>query len=133
MHPHDLPTIDVLEVARRIDDPGDGPAPLLLDVREEDEFVAYRAPAAALLPLSRFMAGIERIPTDRPVFVICQSGGRSASVTEYLLRSGWTEVANVRGGMGAWRTAELPTRIGPLAPGEGALADPASSEDPASA
>jgi len=128
MHAHDLPTVDVREAQRRIEEPGDGPVPLLLDVREDDELVSYRAPGVAHLPLSRFMGGVTRLPHDRPILVICQSGGRSASVTDYLLRNGWSDVANVAGGMGAWRAAGLPTRIGPLAPGEGALPDPADTE-----
>src|SRR3712207_7476695 len=43
MSAHPLPTIDVREAARRLESPTDGPAPVLLDVREDDEFQALRS------------------------------------------------------------------------------------------
>jgi rhodanese-related sulfurtransferase len=44
---------------------------------------------------------------DRPVHVVCRSGGRSAHVTAYLLQQGWDAV-NVGGGMRAWAAAARP-------------------------
>lgn len=115
--PSQIPTIDVTEAARRLrEDPA---APLLLDVREPGEFVALRAPGAALLPTSTFMARIDELPSDRPLLVICHTGARSAAVTGYLLRSGRTDVVNVAGGMDAWQRAGLPVSRGAVAPGEG--------------
>jgi len=120
MHPpNDLPTIDPLEADRRLREAQD--EPLLLDVREMNEFVAVRAPGAALLPTSSFIARIGELPTDRPLMVICRTGSRSAAVTAYLLRAGRSDVVNVAGGMDLWERVGLPTRRGPVEPGEGAL------------
>lgn len=121
MSDHDLPTIDVLEAARRVSHPEDGPAPLIVDVRELDEFTALRVPGTVLLPISRFSIGYGRLPTDRPLLMLCKVGGRSASATDLLLRSGFTDVANIAGGISAWHAAGLPTESGPLQPGEGDL------------
>lgn len=121
MHAHDLPTIDVREAARRLAEPTDGPAPLLLDVRELDEYTALRAPDAVLLPVSRFELGFRQLPTDRPLLVLCKSGGRSAMATDFLLRAGFPEVHNIAGGIMAWHAAGLPTQSGAVAPGEGDL------------
>jgi rhodanese-related sulfurtransferase len=117
--PSPIPTIDVLEADRRLrEEPG---SPLLLDVREADEFAAVRAPGAALVPTSAFMTRIADLPTDRPLLVICAAGGRSAAVTGYLVRTGRNDVVNVAGGMTAWERAGLPILRGQPGPGEGDL------------
>ena len=117
--PGALPTVDVQEADRRLCE--DAPSPLLLDVREPNEFQDVRAPGAALVPTSQFMARMAELPTDRPILVICHSGGRSAAVTGYLARTGRTDVANVAGGMLAWERAGLPVLRGRPSPGEGDL------------
>ena len=129
MHPGQppVPTIDVREAAAGASaagstkDPSDGAGPLLVDVRERSEFVEVRAPGAVLYPTSSFLLRFEELPRDRPLHVICRTGGRSAAVTAFLLRNGWTDVHDVAGGMVAWLRAGLDVRHGPLAPGEGDL------------
>ena len=117
--PNALRTIDVGEAARRLrEDPA---RPLLLDVREPNEFAQVRAPGAVLLPTSTFAARLDELPSDRPLMVICHVGGRSAAVTGYLTRTGRTDVVNVAGGMDAWQRADLPVRRCPVEPGEGDL------------
>ncbi len=113
-----IPTVDVQEAHRRLAAPV---APLLVDVRERDEYTAMRVPGAVLLPTSQFATGYRQLPTDRPLLIMCAVGGRSARVTEALLGAGWTDVANVTGGINAWFAAGLPTRSGPPDPGEGDL------------
>jgi len=121
------PAIDVLEAARRLreadpDGGGDGDhGPILVDVREPAEFDMVRAEGARLLPLSTFLTRYQSLPIDRPLMVICATGSRSGQATAYLLAHGWTDVVNVTGGTAAWQRAGLPTRSGPLAPGEGDL------------
>jgi len=45
---------------------------------------------------------------DAPIFVGCKKGPRSSMACEVLIRAGYTNVTNVRGGMMAWSRAELP-------------------------
>ena len=97
-----LPTVDPREV-------GDD---LLLDVREDDEWAAGRAPGAVHLPMSELVARLAEVPADRPVAVVCRSGHRSAQVTQYLLAQGRT-ARNVDGGMSAWARLGLPLEAGP--------------------
>ena len=40
---------------------------------------------------------------DRPVVAVCRAGGRSAQATVILLQAGFTDVANLTGGMLRWR------------------------------
>ena len=114
-----LPTIDAREAERRLREDAD--RPLLIDVREPNEFAAVRAPGAVLMPTSVFAARVGELPTDRPLLVVCHVGGRSAAVTGYLMRAGRTDVVNVAGGMEAWEAAGLPVTRGPVQPGEGDL------------
>ena len=114
-----LPAVDVVEAERRLREDPD--RPLLVDVRELGEYVAVRAPGAALLPTSEFVARVGELPADRPLLIVCHSGNRSAAVTGYLRRAGRTDVTNVAGGMDAWERAGLPVTRGALQPGEGAL------------
>jgi rhodanese-related sulfurtransferase len=115
----DLPTVDPIEADRRLREDPD--RPVLVDVREPNEFVAVRAPGAALYPTSTFLLKMAELPRDRPLLVICHTGNRSASVTGYLLNQGWTDVTNVGGGMDAWERSGLAVRRGTPEPGEGLL------------
>ena len=84
------------------------PDAVLLDVREDDEWAAGRAPGAVHVPMTRDGADrLDDVPDGDPVYVICRSGGRSARVTAYLNPQGWDTV-NVAGGMGAGRPAGRP-------------------------
>lgn len=112
-----LPTIDAREAERRLREDPD--RPLLIDVREPNEFAAVRAPGAVLMPTSAFVARVGELPTDRPLLVVCHVGGRSAAVTGYLVRAGRSDVLNVAGGMEAWEAAGLPVTRGQVQPGEG--------------
>lgn len=114
-----LPTIDAREAERRLREDRD--RPLLIDVREPNEFATVRAAGAVLMPTSVFAARAGELPTDRPLLVVCHVGGRSAAVTGYLVRAGRTDVVNVAGGMEAWEAAGLPVTRGPVQPGEGDL------------
>jgi rhodanese-related sulfurtransferase len=117
--PGSLPSVVVTEAERRLrEDPA---RPLLVDVREPNEFADVRAPGAILLPMSVFIARVDELPADRPLLVICHVGGRSAAAAGYLARSGRADVVNVTGGMAAWERAGLPVRRGPVEAGEGDL------------
>ncbi len=117
--PGTIPTIDVVEAERRQREDPD--RPVLVDVREADEFADVRAPGAMLVPMSTFAARVGELPTDRPLLLICHLGGRSAAAAGFLIRSGRTDVVNVAGGMDAWDRAGLPVRRGAPARGEGDL------------
>jgi rhodanese-related sulfurtransferase len=76
----------------------------LLDVREQHEWDLGHAPAARLVPKSKLPEGLEDVPTDQRVLVVCHAGSRSVSVTNALLDVGFDAV-NVSGGMLAWTSA----------------------------
>lgn len=80
---------------------------LLLDVREDHEWVAGHAPEATHLPMSRIGASLDQLPTDRLIVCVCHVGARSAAVAEALTNAGYS-AANLAGGMDAWAADGLP-------------------------
>jgi rhodanese-related sulfurtransferase len=85
----------------------------LIDVRERDEWDAFHAPEAQLLPMSELRERLDELPQDEQVLIVCHSGGRSARVTAFLNAEGYDAV-NVAGGMLAW-TGDVVSE-GPSAP-----------------
>jgi rhodanese-related sulfurtransferase len=114
-----IPTIDVREADRRRRE--EAGRPLVVDVREPNEFAAVRLEGVALVPMSTFATRFEELPRDRPLLLMCAAGSRSAAATAHLLRNGWTDVTNVAGGITDWERAGLPVVRGPVTPGEGDL------------
>ena len=80
----------------------------LLDVRGFDEFAAGHAEGAVCIPLPDLERRLGEVPTDRPVLVMCQSGGRSALAAERLRALGMDNITDVQGGFNSWRQADLP-------------------------
>ena len=82
--------------------------PAVLDVREPFEYAGGHVPGATNIPLGELTARHLELSKDQPVYVICQSGGRSVQATQYLEAVGHHPV-NVTGGTAAWISAQLPT------------------------
>jgi rhodanese-related sulfurtransferase len=80
---------------------------VLLDVREDDEWQRGHAPGAQHIPMGQVPSRLGEIDADAKLFVVCQAGGRSQRVAQYLARNGYTPV-NVSGGMQAWAGAGRP-------------------------
>jgi adenylyltransferase/sulfurtransferase len=74
---------------------------VLIDVREPSEHAASRIEGAELIPLRQLPSQIKRLPTDQPIVVHCQSGGRSA-VAVAMLRIQGFDARNLSGGIRAW-------------------------------
>lgn len=95
---------------------------IVLDVRTPGEVARGRLPDATVIDISeaRFTQKIQLMPKDKPIFVYCASGQRSAAAAEVLLRHGFSEVYNLSGGIGAWSRAGLPIdRSAAAAPADG--------------
>ena len=88
--------------------------PVVLDVREPEEFVGELGHVAGSLLVS--LDSLERrLPKlegyhDRTVVVVCRAGARSASACAILRRAGFRRVHNLEGGMLAWAAAGLPVQ-----------------------
>lgn len=82
--------------------------PLILDVREPDEFAAGHVPGSLNVPLGQVGKWAQGRSKDEPVLVICQTGRRSLRASEELTHQGFTRVSNVEGGFRAWHERGLP-------------------------
>ena len=72
-------------------------APLILDVRTPEEYQAEHIPGALNLPVDQIGTRIQQIATDKttPLYVHCQSGGRSARAKVTLEKLGFTNVRDL--------------------------------------
>jgi hydroxyacylglutathione hydrolase len=81
----------------------------VVDVRNESEWEAGHLPGAIHIPLGSLPEQIATLPTDRPLVLHCQGGGRSAIAVSLLQAAGHQAVANMAAGYGGWAGAGLPT------------------------
>jgi rhodanese-related sulfurtransferase len=81
--------------------------PHVVDVREPEEFAGGHLPGAQLVPLATVPLRLTEFPTDRPVYLVCAVGGRSAQAAQYLTQRG-VDAVNVDGGTSEWVAAGYP-------------------------
>lgn len=79
------------------------PHVFLVDCRTPQEYEWGHVPGAELITLGENLESYIW-PKDRPVYVICHSGGRSAAFCWELKQLG-VEAVNVEGGTSAWLEA----------------------------
>ncbi|MFG6494858.1 rhodanese-like domain-containing protein [Fictibacillus sp. UD] len=73
-----------------------------IDVRTQGEFNGYHIPGFKNIPLHQLSKKTDKLSKDKEVIVICQSGMRSQKASKILVKSGFTKVTNVKGGVSAW-------------------------------
>lgn len=91
--------ISVDELKRRIDE---GEALAVLDVREPWEAEICCIAGSILIPLNRLSDGVEKLPKDRPLVVLCHHGMRSRMAVDWLRANGVENAVNLGGGIDAW-------------------------------
>ncbi|WP_233498589.1 rhodanese-like domain-containing protein [Blastococcus sp. TF02A-26] len=96
--PQQVPTVSAAEV------PEDA---VVLDVREDDEWVHGHVEGATHIPMGQVPARLDEVPEADLLYVVCRGGGRSARVVGWLNQNGFDAV-NVAGGMGDWEAIGRP-------------------------
>jgi rhodanese-related sulfurtransferase len=86
-----------------------GGTAILLDVRESWELDVARVPDTVHIPMEEVPARLAELDRDRDIVVLCRSGGRSLTVARFLEAQGYPSVANLAGGILAWRRELDPT------------------------
>ena len=94
--------ISALELKARRDR---GENPLVLDVREDWELKLASIPNVLHVPMNQIPARLGEFQRDAEVIVMCHAGGRSMRVAHFLSNQGFTNVANLSGGISAWTEA----------------------------
>jgi len=77
----------------------------VLDVRSAAEWAHGHVDGGLHVPIGYLPDRLSEIPTDRPIVVYCQTGGRSAIAASLLQRAGFKDVTNLRGGYAALEEA----------------------------
>ena len=96
---------------------------VLIDVREPAEFETGHIPGAISIPRGLLEFQVDAHPAvanvsdpalshkERPVVVVCRTGGRAALSAVNLQRLGFADVRSIAGGVTAWGEAGLPLVI----------------------
>lgn len=79
-----------------------GESPLVVDVREGWELQLASIPDVVHVPMNEIPARLGEFAPDAEIVVMCHAGGRSMRVAHYLANQGFTNVANLSGGISAW-------------------------------
>ena len=104
-------TINALELNERLTN---GKRPIVIDVRQPDEYRTGHIIGAKLTPLNQLSNHMKKLPQSREIVCVCASGNRSGSATRMLVKAGYNAV-NMKGGMLSWRRANLPVKKGDAA------------------
>lgn len=79
-----------------------GTTGVILDVREEAEFVFGHIKGAKSIPMGELENRLNELKKDQEIFVICRTGKRSDLAAQKLAQNGFTKVYNVLPGMISW-------------------------------
>ena len=74
----------------------------VVDVREDWELQLARLPDVLHVPMNQLPARLSELSRDAETIVMCHAGGRSLRVAHFLVNQGFTNVANLTGGIAAW-------------------------------
>ena len=84
---------------------------ILVDVRETSEYEQEHISGSVLCPLSVFNPNLfPKIP-DKVVVIHCAIGKRSAAAAKQLIKNGHSRIANLQGGIKAWKNSGGPTEV----------------------
>ncbi len=90
----------------------------LVDVRQPHEWEAGHIAEATHIELAELGAKADALDRERPVVLVCRSGGRSAMATQALSQAGF-DAHNMAGGMLDWAADGLT-----MEPVDGYVAEP---------
>ncbi len=84
--------------------------PLILDVRNADEFAAGHIQGAKNIPVAELAGRIKEIEKfkAKPVLVNCQKGSRAKAACAILRGAEFTQIHNLQGGLESWIEAKMP-------------------------
>lgn len=82
------------------------PKPVLLDVREPDEFAAYGIAGSVPMPMRTVPARLHELDRKAQIVMVCRTGSRSLHAGLFLKQNGFEHVYNLSGGVMAWAHIE---------------------------
>lgn len=85
-----------------------GTAPLIIDVRTEEEYLNGHVPGARLIPHDKIGNYTESLSShkDRPIVVYCRSDNRAQMAIDTLEKAGFKKVHLLKGSFQAWQQGD---------------------------
>lgn len=93
-----MPSVSAEELNEKLKQPK---RPLVLDVRQPEEFRTGHIIGAKLIPLGELGRRMNELPKDKEIVCVCATGSRSRSATKMLVRAGYNAI-DMKGGMMSW-------------------------------
>lgn len=81
---------------------------VVVDVREDKEIKGGIIKDARHITLGQLSTRMGELPKVSPILVYCRSGSRSGHACHQLTKAGFEDVSNMKGGIMAWESANLP-------------------------
>jgi molybdopterin/thiamine biosynthesis adenylyltransferase/rhodanese-related sulfurtransferase len=105
----EISEIDATQARERIE----SGEPVVVDVREQEEWDEGHIPGAVHVPRGHLESRIERLAPDtgRPVVVYCSAGNRSAFAAKTLAELGYEDVVSLAGGFTDWKRNGFPVQL----------------------
>jgi adenylyltransferase/sulfurtransferase len=105
----EISEIDASQARERIE----SGEPVVVDVREQDEWDEGHIAGAVHVPRGHLESRIERLAPDttRPVIVYCSAGNRSAFAAKTLAELGYDDVVSLAGGFTDWKRNGFPVQL----------------------
>lgn len=101
-------TISTAELAAWLDDPSREP-PILLDVREPEEFAVSHLPGARRVDQDANPAKLlASLDSNQPIILYCSIGYRSSKLAQALLAAGAPDARNLEGSIFKWANEGRP-------------------------
>ena len=88
-----------LEVKELLDS---GTDMVLVDVREKWEFEYCRIPNSIHISVTDIPDNISKLETKKPLILVCHNGRRSRHIGEELIKNGFDNLINLKGGVDQW-------------------------------
>ena len=87
---------------------------VVIDVCEANEYAAGHVGGAKNIPLNQLEEKLAGVVKNKalPVILVCQSGARSNRAVAIAKKLGYEQAQSLAGGLGAWRSANLPVEKG---------------------
>ena len=103
-----VPSLNAVELSEKLKN---GKRPLVVDVRQPEEYRTGHIAGSKLIPLGDLGKRIKELPKDQEIICVCASGSRSRSATKLLVEAGYNAF-DMKGGMFMWQRAQLPVKKG---------------------
>lgn len=96
--PDTIPTLSVFEAFEKWEQ-GDY---VVLDVRGSGDYESVHVEGSIHIEFTEVMANLSLLPRNKEIGVLCYGGGASEYITKLLLEQGFSDVANIEGGIIRW-------------------------------